>query len=369
MPAPTPHYSVVDKIGQSPRLSSSQLSMPIVDTTFLKDKTILITGGASGFGAGFLRRWAAAGANVIIGDINVEKGDQLVREVKKETGNENLHFFNCDVTDWQSLVSCFKNAVKVSPHGGLDVVVANAGIVGEETIDMPKGIDAAEPPPPNLKVLDVNLTGVLYTAHLALWYLPRNPGSQSANKNADPAKTPRDRHLILMSSLAGLGPIPTQSLYATSKHGVVGLYRNLRASSFMHGVRTNLICPYFMDTPLVTVGARIMLAGAVMGEPEAVVEAGTRFAADPSIVGRAVAVGPKLKCRREEDGQWVLVEKDDPNQDGDELSSHEICAGDFEDVELFTKNMVGIMNRAAQLRGWIGYWRDIIKAVRHGLGW
>ena len=367
MPTSTPNYSLVDKIGQSPRLSSSQLSQPVDDTAFLKDKTILITGGASGFGAGFLRRWAAAGANVIIGDIAVERGDQLVREVKKETGNENLHFFQCDVTNWQSQVSLFKQAVKVSPHGGLDVVVANAGIVGEETIDTPKGIDAAEPPPPSLKVLDVNLKGVLYTAHLALWYLPRNPGSEPANKDT-PVTAKRDRHLILMSSMAGLGPIPTQTLYATSKHGVIGMYRNLRASSFMHGVRTNLLCPYFMDTPLVTVGARILLAGAVMGEPEAVVEAGTRFAADPSIVGRAVAIGAKLKCRREEDGQWVLVEKDDPNQEGDVMSTHEICAGDFEDVEIFGRNMIGIMNRAVQLRGWVGYLGDILKAVRHGIG-
>ena len=362
-------HNVVHKIGQSPRLSTSQLSTTVANTTALRGKTILITGGASGFGAGFLRRWAVAGANVIIGDINVEKGDQVVREAKKRTGNENLHFFHCNVTDWQSQVSFFKNAVKVSPHGGLDMVVANAGIADpKEAIEQPQGIDAAEPPPPNLRVLDVNLKGVLYTAHLALWYLPRNPGSVPANKNTDPAKAQRDRHLLLMSSMAGLAPIPTQTLYATSKHAVVGLYRNLRATGFMHGVRTSLICPYWIDTPILTAGARILLAGGLIGSTEDVVEAATRFAADPSIVGRAVVVGPKLKCRQEDDGKWVLVEKNDTNQEGEETAIQEIYADDFEEVELFTKNLVGILNRATQLRGWTGYFKDMFAAIRYGLG-
>lgn len=366
----TSRNSVVDKVGQSPRLSSSQLSTTVIDTTFLQNKTILITGGASGLGAGFLRRWAAAGANVVIGDINVQKGDQLVRETKKETGNENLHFFHCDVTDWQSQVNLFRSTVKVSPHGGIDTVVANAGIADpKEAFDQPKNIDAAEPTAPDLKVLDVNLKGVLYTAHLALWYLPRNPGSKPASKNPDPAKTGRDRHLILMSSMAGLAPIPTQTLYATSKHAVVGLYRNLRSSNFVHGIRTSLICPYFTDTPIMGVGARIVLAGGLVGTVEDVVEAATRFAVDPSIVGRAVAVGPKLKAREEDDGNWALVEKTDEDQNVEELAIKEIYADDFEEVELFTKNLVGVLNRATQLRGWTAWLSDVVAAFRYGLGW
>ena len=366
----TSRDSVVDKIGQSARLSPSQLSTPVSDTSFLKDKTILITGGASGFGAGFLRRWAAAGACVVIGDISVQKGDQLIRDVKKETGNENLHFFYCDVADWQSQVTFFKNAVQVSPHGGIDTVVANAGIADpKEAFEQPENIDATEPQAPNLKVLDVNLKGVLYTAHLALWYLPRNPGSKPSNKDADPANTMRDRHLILMASMAGLGPIPTQTLYATSKHGVVGLYRNLRSSAFVHGVRTSLICPYFTDTPIMDVGARLALAGGLVGKPEDVVEAATRFAADPSIIGRAVVVGPKLKARQGDDGKWVLVEKKDEDQTGQEAAIQEVYADDFEEVELFTKNIVGILNRATQLRGWTGWLSDVIAAFRYGLGW
>ena len=230
-------------VRQSPAFDTSAE----LDETWIRNKTVVVTGGASGFGEGFFRRWAADGATVVIGDINIRRGDQLVREVRKGTGNPNLHFFHCDVTDWQSQVQFFKDAIRVSPHGGIDTVVANAGIVDlAPTIETPRGLDTPNPSPPNLSVLDVNLKGVLYTSHLALFHLAKNPFSAPADPDCDPTKTFRDRHLLLMSSMAGIAPIPYQTLYATSKHAVVGLYRNLRCSSYLHGVRTNLICPYFM---------------------------------------------------------------------------------------------------------------------------
>ncbi len=231
------------RVRQSPAIDTNA----VPDESWVRGKTIVITGGASGFGEGFFRRWAADGAIVVIGDINIQRGDQLVREVRKQTANPNLHFFHCDVTDWQSQVQFFKDATNVSPHGGIDTVIANAGIVDSApNIETPRGLDAPNPPPPNLSVLDVNLKGVLYTSHLALFYLAKNPQSEPADPDCDPAKSLRDRHLLLISSMAGIAPIPSQTLYATSKHAVVGLYRNLRCSSFVHGVRTNLICPYFM---------------------------------------------------------------------------------------------------------------------------
>ena len=357
-------YSIVDQVRQSPPLD---LSKP-TDETWLDGKTIVITGGASGFGAGFFRKWARAGATVIVGDINVDKGDKLVREVRKETGNPNLHFHHCDVTDWRSQVQFFKDALKQSPHGGIDTVVANAGVIERnDTIDKPEGLDAADPPPPNLNLLEVNLKGVLYTVHLALYHLARNPGSVPASPNNDPASIQRDRHLILVASMAGLAPLPSQTMYSTSKHAVVGLYRSLRASSFMHGVRTNLLCPYFVDTPLFTAGGRALIAGCPMGTVEDVVEAATMFAANPRIVGRALAVGPKVKVEPGADGLWTVVEKQ--GDVGVERGFYEVYAYDFEDTEVFTRKIVGIYNRVMQTRGWLGWARDVLAAIRYGLGW
>ncbi|KAL8705931.1 MAG: hypothetical protein Q9201_000986 [Fulgogasparrea decipioides] len=337
----------------------------VPDDSWLKDKVIIITGAASGFGAGFLRRWAAAGAVIVAADINVAKGEWLVRDVKKDTGNANLYFVHCDVTDWQSQVNLFREAVKLSPHGGIDTVVANAGIAKpKHPFEEPHSLDLAEPPPPDMSVLDVNLNGVIYTTYLALWYLPRNPGSSPANPKCVSSETHRDRHLILVASVAGLMPIPGSALYGASKHAVVGLYRSIRSTSFMHGVRINMLCPYFIETPLMTATARALLAGGTIGKAEDVVEAATRFAADPRVVGRAVSVGPKLKVKQNSNGDWDLVEDD---QDAEQRAIWEVFLHDFENSDVFQRRIVSLMNRVTEIRGWTGWIQDVVAAIAYGL--
>lgn len=148
----------------------------------------MITGGASGFGEGFFRKWAANGANIIIGDINDKRGEALVEEVRGSTGNKNHHYIHCNVTDWQSQVDFFHKAIELSVHGGIDGVVANAGVTEKgPKFEEPVGLDADTPPKPNLLCYDINMTGVLYTTHLALFYLPRNPRSQNPSVSNMPA--------------------------------------------------------------------------------------------------------------------------------------------------------------------------------------
>ncbi|KAL8685726.1 MAG: hypothetical protein Q9218_007581 [Villophora microphyllina] len=355
-------HPLVDVVRQSPPFDVNH----VPDDSWVKDKVIVITGAASGFGAGFLRRWAAAGAVVVAADINVAKGDQLVRDVKRDTGNSRVYFIHCDVIDWQSQINLFREAVKLSPHGGIDTVVANAGIAEvKRTFEDPQDIDVTSPPPPDLSILDVNLTGVAYTTHLALWYLQRNPGSWPANPKCVPSETHRDRHLILMASIAGLMAMPGGALYNASKHAVVGLYRSLRSSSFVHGVRINLICPYFINTSLVTVTARAVLAGGSIGKVEDVVEAATRFAADPRVVGRAVTVGPKLKVKQDTDGQWSLVEGED--KDAEQRAIWEVYLHDWEDADIFQRRIIGILNRVVEIRGWTGWAHDLLAAMIYRL--
>ncbi|KAH0565606.1 hypothetical protein GP486_000994 [Trichoglossum hirsutum] len=343
--------SLVGTIRQSPPLD---LKAPY-DPAWVKGKTFVITGGASGFGAAFLKKWAEHGANVVIGDINVKGGDELVRRIRNETGNQNLHFVHCDVTDWQSQVNFFKDAVKLSPHGGIDTVVANAGIAEPDMgFEIPAGLDSTDPPKPNLSTINVNLTGVLYTTHLALFWLARNPNSQPVSLSTSPASTPRDRHLLLVGSVASLGPFPGRALYAASKHGVCGLFRSLRSSTIVHGVRVNMLCPYFVNTPLITAPARLALAGAATGKIEDVVDAGTRFAADTRICGRGLVVGPKVKVEQREDGEWALVSKG-----GEDVAVWEPYADDYEECEVFTRRMIGLLNAATRARGWIGWFTDL----------
>jgi NAD(P)-dependent dehydrogenase (short-subunit alcohol dehydrogenase family) len=198
-----PNY-VVDIIKQSQPVDTT---IPF-DPAWVVGKTIIITGGASGFGAAFARQWAACGANIILSDVSTAAGERLVQELRKDSANANHQFIRCDVTNWQSQVDLFKTAIKLSPNKAIDAVVANAGISGDTEWDKPTGLDAEEPPEPNYKVVDINLTGVMYTTQLAIFWLKKNK-APNANPNRKPGAgyTP-DRHILLVGSIASLAPIP-----------------------------------------------------------------------------------------------------------------------------------------------------------------
>jgi NAD(P)-dependent dehydrogenase (short-subunit alcohol dehydrogenase family) len=282
------------------------------------------------------------------------------------TGKNKVHFVQCDVTNWQSQVDLFKEAVKLSPHGGLDTVVANAGIAGEDIMQQGRKLDAAEPPPPDFKIMDVNCTGVMYTTHLACFWLRRNPGSSECSMDSDPATRTRDRHLLLLGSIASLAPIAIQPQYGAAKHAVLGLFRSLRCTSGMQGIRVNLLCPYFIDTPIVTTGARFILAGGAMGKVEDVVDAGTRFVADSRVLGRSLVIGPKMHVRQKDNGEWDLVTPGTP--DSIETACFEPYADDWEDVDAFDRNLVRLLNLVQISRGWVGWAQDIVKAIYYGAG-
>lgn len=166
-----------------------------------------------------------------------------------------------------------------------------------------------------------------------------------------------------MGSVASLGPIVQNHLYCVSKHGVLGLFRNLRASTVITGVRVNIICPYFIDTPLIPVIGRVILAGGAIGKPEDVVDAATRLMADTRIVGRSLCIGPKVKVSPE-DGFQLVPQTD---KSGKELAIWEAYADDFEMNEVFNRRIVGLLNRVEATRGWVGWASDIIGAFTYPL--
>lgn len=217
-----------------------------IDQTNIKGKTIVITGGASGFGKACFEEWASHGANIILGDINDRAGTELVARMRASTNNSNHHFIHLDVTNWSSQACFFRQAARLSPHGGIDCVMANAGVAiaqenaaFEEPPDYSKMDDPVAPP---MRTLDTNLNGLMYTTHLALSYLYSNPGSEKCQ--VDKHAGTRDRHLILVASIAGLASLPSQPLYAAAKHGVVGLFRALRVTvPIRQGIRINMINP------------------------------------------------------------------------------------------------------------------------------
>ncbi|OJD38995.1 short chain dehydrogenase [Diplodia corticola] len=351
------------RIRQSPPVD---ITKPCSDA-WVKGRHILITGGVGGFGAGFAARWAAAGASVVVGDINVQKGEDLVKGLREELGSPNIHFVRCNVTEWDSQVAFFKEALKLSPHGGIDVVVANAGIAKKDDLANLHALPTDEPQRPDLAVTDVNLYGVLYTVHLAMFYLPRNPGSVPSSPDRDPQSITRDRHLLLVGSMASLAPIAAQPQYGAAKHGVLGLFRSLRSTTFAHGVRINMICPYFVETPILIRSARVLLAGTGLGQVGHVIEAATRLTADATICGRALSIGPPAKSMRDENGVLIpAVGEDAEGADGPETGIWECYADDFELVEAWTRRWVAIFSYIEAARGWVGWAKDILKAVFGG---
>ncbi|KAL1995525.1 hypothetical protein VTN49DRAFT_1712 [Thermomyces lanuginosus] len=382
-----PSYPVGDLTGQSPPID---WSAPVkVDVSFVKGKTILVTGGASGIGAGFCKRWASYGANIIMGDISVAAGEDLIRGLRQSTGNPNHHFVEVDISNWESQVRFFQEAVRLSPTGAIDTVVANAGVniqSEQKFFNDPATANyldpASVPPPPQMRTLDVNLTGTLYTAHLALWFLSKNTGPNP------PENTPRDRHLLLIGSVGSVYPLISQSFYTISKHAIMGLFRVLRMTSVaVHGIRVNMICPYFVDTSLLSSRAGFLLAGGGMGAVEDVVQAGSVFVSRPDIVGRAVFVGPRLATRvcqsensvgdmpeihslsdiaigpLDEGHAKALIQEGD---DGvvQERAIWEIYSTDFQNVDVFTKRMVRLVNAYGAARGWSGYFMDMFTSVK-----
>jgi NAD(P)-dependent dehydrogenase (short-subunit alcohol dehydrogenase family) len=372
IPIPPP-VSLTSTIRQSPPVD---LSLPY-SLTPLSNKHILITGGASGFGAAFVSAWAAAGASIVVADIDEKKGTKAVDEVRTKTSNPHIHFVRCDVRNWKDQVKLFRAAVELSPHGGIDIVVANAGVAGPEPVgDVLSGmtdLSSETIPKPDFRVLDVNIYGLMYTAHLALLYLPRNPGSQPSDPGSKPSSHARDRHLLLIGSMASIAPIPTNPLYGASKHAVLGAFRALRASAFVQGVRVNMLCPYFIETAIMTAPARVILAGGGMGKVEDVVDAASRLCAESGICGRALCVGPRVRVRRDGDGEWVVVvnKEDGTNGDGEgevqERAVWEAYADDFEDCELFTRRIVGVLKGAEAIKGWVGWVKDLVAAIRYGI--
>ncbi|KAK8140029.1 hypothetical protein PG984_000095 [Apiospora sp. TS-2023a] len=360
-----------------------------VQSDDVRGRTILITGGASGFGAAFARHWARHGAHVIVGDIQDAAGEAQAAERRTTPGaSPHQHYRHCDVASWESQAAFFRDAVALSPHGGIDAVVANAGIADtdfafcraqDKKNEANGDVGGPGPAKPNLGCLEVNLIGVAYTAHLAMYWLSRNPGS-SPNDLGKP-RTPghlRDRHLLLLGSVASLWPVALSTQYATSKHAVLGLFRSLRGvAGWQFGIRINMLCPYIIATPIFPPIARLALAGSAGGTVDAVVEAGTRFMANTSIVGRALVVGPKVRVK--EDNEVIEVTEllqgtDVPtgSSSGGEgsrvASSWEVYAYDYELVDMSNRRILKMLNQIEAMRGWAGFSRDIVVSVALMLG-
>lgn len=183
-------------------------------------KTVLVTGPARGIGAETARQLAARGARLSLVGMEPERLAALAAEL-----GPGHAWFECDVTDQAALERAVAGTVQAL--GGIDVVVANAGIASNGTV-------AVTPVEALVRVIEVNLAGVVRTVSATL-----------------PHVTERRGYYLLVSSAAALAAMPGISTYAASKAGVEFFGNALRLEVAHKGVRVGIAHPAWIDTDLV----------------------------------------------------------------------------------------------------------------------
>ena len=203
----------------------------------LDGKTALITGAARGQGRSHARVLAEAGASIIAIDAcapspAVSYGMPTADELKQtaalvEEAGGKVHYAVADTRDAQALADAV--AAGVRELGGLDIVVANAGIY-------PFGYRAHEMPAADWEaVVGVNLTGTWQTCKIATPYL---------------LESTRGAAIVIVGSTAGINGAPRSSAYAVTKHGLKGLMTTLALELGPYNIRVNSVIPTAVDTPM-----------------------------------------------------------------------------------------------------------------------
>lgn len=191
----------------------------------LRGKRCFVTGAGSGVGAETARRFCDAGAGVALADRDGEGISRLGAELGAE--GHVAHAVEMDVTDDNQVASAMAEAA--AKLGGIDVLVANAGIFTAAPI-------AELTPEAFRRTLDVNLVGTFLCIRHAV------PEMRKAGGGA----------IVCVASQAGLEGVPEHTAYCASKFGVVGVVESLARELTGEGIRVTAVAPSPVETPLLS---------------------------------------------------------------------------------------------------------------------
>ncbi|MEM7020307.1 MAG: glucose 1-dehydrogenase [Pseudomonadota bacterium] len=191
--------------------------------TAFSNKTVLVTGGASGIGYAACAHLLESGASVALWDINSTEVEKSVQRL--DPTGDRCRGFAVDVTNAQQVEAAF--AESLNAFGALHGAFNNAGI-GATTVPL---ADMTETDFDN--VVAVDLKGVWLCMKHELLHFREHGGA-----------------IVNNASVAGLVALAGQSAYTASKHGVIGLTKTAAVEYAEAGVRVNAVCPGAVKTPI-----------------------------------------------------------------------------------------------------------------------
>lgn len=183
-------------------------------------KVALVTGGVSGIGGAVTRRLLREGATVVAADIS----EQAIDAFQNENSSESLDTRRLDVSDSAAVTEAVDDIA--SRYGRIDLVFANAGVVGGGKLGDVSDAEWA-------RVLSVDLNGVFHVVRAALPHLIRSKGA-----------------IVNTASLSGITGDSGMSAYDTAKGAVVNMTRSLAIDYGHDGVRINAVAPGIIATPM-----------------------------------------------------------------------------------------------------------------------
>lgn len=192
----------------------------------LKGKTAIVTGGASGIGEATVLLYAEEGCNVVISDLNIEKGHRLAEQIKQSGGV--AIFIKADVSKPADCENLIKKTME--SFGSVDIAFNNAGIGGESNAVADMSIEGWN------KIIAVNLNSVFYCMKYELLHMQKQGSGAIVNN----------------SSILGQVGFANAAGYVAAKHGIIGLTQNAALEYSSKGIRINAVGPAFINTPLLT---------------------------------------------------------------------------------------------------------------------
>jgi NAD(P)-dependent dehydrogenase (short-subunit alcohol dehydrogenase family) len=198
----------------------------------LKDKVAIIAGGGQGIGAATARRLAGEGSKVVVGDLHLQRAQQVVDEIVADSGSGVAMQF--DLAADQSVKGLIDRAVDT--YGGVDLLANVGANLGRgssyETGDLTSDIvslctDVWE------ETMEINLRGYLFTGRYAIPEMIKRGGGAIVN----------------MSSLAAVMAMPFGLAYSVSKAGIEAMTRHIVARFTPDGIRANAVAPGLVLTP------------------------------------------------------------------------------------------------------------------------